>query len=119
MAGMAVHRPQLEYHVISKVQPRGRDAKMRDGRVIAASRSVVYIENSPNCVEKRQYSSCMLNMDSSAQCRPVLERSISQAELEFEDFLREEDELQKKRYKPLKAKSTIHSSDYKYKLGTR
>ncbi|KAK3739730.1 hypothetical protein QZH41_016177 [Actinostola sp. cb2023] len=58
----------------------------------------------------------MSNMDSSAQCRPVLERSISQAELEFEDFLREEDELQKKRYKPLKAKSTIHCSDYKYKL---
>ncbi|KXJ12195.1 6-phosphofructo-2-kinase/fructose-2,6-bisphosphatase 3 isoform X2 [Exaiptasia diaphana] len=55
-------------------------------------------------------------MESSEPSRFDLERSMSQAELEFEDFLREEEELQKKRYKPQKATSTIHPFDYKYKL---
>ncbi|XP_031557305.1 6-phosphofructo-2-kinase/fructose-2,6-bisphosphatase 3-like, partial [Actinia tenebrosa] len=51
-------------------------------------------------------------------CSPVhYKRSMSSAELEFEDFLREEDELQKQRHKDFqKPKNPIQPLDYKYKL---
>ena len=46
-------------------------------------------------------------------------RSMSSAELEFEDFLREEEELRKQRHKDFpRLKNHIQSLDYKYKLGT-
>lgn len=95
-----------------------RDAELRDGRVI--SQCVVYLYARRSACKTTilpKTSIFSRKMDNSERCPGSLERSLSQAELEFEDFLREEEELQKKRYKPQKAKNTIHPSDYKYKLG--
>jgi hypothetical protein len=57
--------------------------------------------------------------DSDPKPAPYL-RTMSSAELEFEDFLRDEEELPKHCQKEFhRPKNHIHPLDYKYKLGMK